>query len=230
MPGSSSRPPDLSLVADRRARETGHRSTPTLTDKRPLGRSGEGRGAASAADGEATTRAPGAGLTKRERRVKNLLLKELKTLSDGKALSYNEIQKLDKTLDVAFIDEQLKAMRKQLRWLPKILLGGVVMGSIFFLIIVSDGLAGGSVDWGSAVMSLLSFLSAFAAPYFQSKALRRKIFIYEALRELSDADEESVQLSEAVRQADLLIDRIVEQEMEAPRLQMRPPPRTPASA
>jgi hypothetical protein len=46
------------------------------------------------------------------------------------------------------------------------------------------------------------------------KAIRRRLFIYEALRELSDADDEGVELTEAVAQADLLIDRITALELE----------------
>ena len=46
----------------------------------------------------------------------------------------------------------------------------------------------------------------------QSKAQKRRRWIYEALRELSDADDMDVQLPESVALADLLIDRIVEAE------------------
>ena len=42
--------------------------------------------------------------------------------------------------------------------------------------------------------------------------MTRRRWIYEALRELSDADDLDVQLPESVALADLLIDRIVEAE------------------
>ncbi len=49
----------------------------------------------------------------------------------------------------------------------------------------------------------------------QRDALRRKLYIYEALRALSDADELDVVLSRAAEQADALIARIVDAELAA---------------
>ncbi|CAN5506907.1 hypothetical protein BH23BAC4_BH23BAC4_13410 [soil metagenome] len=160
-------------------------------------------------------RPPGAGLSARERRVKAILLKELKRTTQGVGLTYNERQKLEKTLGVAFIDAELDKMRKGIRWIPYIPialfapLAAAYLGAILGLISMSQS---EPWLWG---MLLIHGASAVGVPVSLHRALRRKIFIYEALRELSDADEADVFLDDTVRNADLLIDQIVDRELAA---------------
>lgn len=203
-----SRPAPLRLTADRRAQEGGA-AVPSY----------EVRGPVSKTMGRATPPWPAAsGLTRRERKVRDVLVQELEKLGNGDlgaGLSYNEIQKLEKTLDHTFIDAELAKMRKQLRWIPKMLLCGVLLGAVCFLSLVAGGLRDGTADPLDALISLLPLVAGLVSPAFQARALRRKIFIYEALRELSDAEDADVQLDESVRLADLLIDRILDAD-EAP--------------
>ncbi|MBO6574865.1 MAG: hypothetical protein JJ976_05570 [Rhodothermales bacterium] len=155
------------------------------------------------------------GLTRRERRVKDLLLRELKKYSDSRLLSYKEVQNLEKELNVEWIDEQLAKMQKHLKQGP-VAFG---LGSLFYLILgvmnFLDFQGGGS----GAIISMFWIAAAIAAgiigPIAVRRSLRRKIFIYEALRELAGADEAGVTLDRAVRDADQLISRIVDMELAA---------------
>ena len=202
---------NLRTVADRRHRDA---QAPRLDVRGPLSKS-IGR------DGSAgrTPEPKGSGLTRRERKVKAILLQELNKIN-GEAktwAAYQERQHLTGALDVAFIDREIDKMEHELRQRPVLwwtlgaaylalgagslyqaATGGVTVSTFLNLLLVVSGIAGigGSV-------------------YYNRKATQRRLWIYQALRELSDAEEEDVQLDESVRLADLLIDRIVEQEARA---------------
>ena len=203
----SHRPAPLRLTADRRAREGGA-GTPSYAVRGPV--SGAlGRG------GPASRPAP-TGLTRRERRVKAILLKELETLSGTGTTwtSYQERKKLFDTLDIAFIDREIEKMRKQLRPRPWL----VGLGAVFGVAYVGLRLAphvGEPLSWFAGLDVLITLLLPVAMVssfVFRRKATRRRLWIYQALRELSDAEDEGVQLDESVRLADLLIDRILDAE------------------
>lgn len=208
----STRPAPLHLAADRRAREAAHAAPSEFGVRGTVSKTVGKQGSVS----RTPERPPGAGLTRRERRVKAILLKELQKLSKGTGLTYKEHQKLRKTLDVTFIDAELATMRKQLRMYP-LLIGVVAVAfGLFFGFQFWTAAASGTLAWDSFFL-LLPVVSGALSPWIQARSIRRKIFIYEALRELSDAEDEGVQLDESVRLADLLIDRIVEAEEAAAR-------------
>ena len=214
----SVRPTPLSLTADRRARDGSGAGAPPVEVRGPvsktMGRTGDGRRPLAAA------RPPGAGLTRRERRIKDILVKELEKLQQGQGLTYVEKQKLVKTLDVAFIDAELAKMRKRVRQFPLALGALVAIAAVGILAAFAADVASGSAVWSDG-FAFLSLLPAALAPALQQKAIQRKIWIYEALRELSDAEEMDVQLPDSVALADLLIDRIVDAEEEASRTPLR---------
>ena len=157
------------------------------------------------------------GLTRRERRVRDVLLQELVRVNGrewGSGLSYAEKQHLEKTLSVAFIDAELAKMRHQQRIVPRVF---ALVG--LFLVALQlpslwAALSGPGIDW-AGLLTLLPFAGFLVIPTVQTRALRRKIFIYEALRELTDANEADVVLGRVVRDADALIDRIVARELDA---------------
>lgn len=212
----STRPPSLGLVADRRIREAASQGAPTLDVRGPLSKTG-GRTSAS----QTPTRPAGAGLTRRERRIKAILLKELEALnSSGKTwISYQERKKLFDTLDIPFIDREIARMKRQLRPRPWL----VVLSVSFLAVLVGTKVLtrlGEPLTWLGAldVMLGVALAASLAMTFVQTrKATRRRLWIYEALRELSDAEDEDVQLPESVALADLLIDRIVAQEESARR-------------
>lgn len=157
------------------------------------------------------------GLTRRERKVKDLLLRELGKRKGLTTLSYAEIQNLEKSLNVAWIDQQLGRMRTMYRATPWLWPAyALLMGANGFLALQDALNAGSPVMVGLGCILALSLIGVgVGAPLFQRRALRRKIFIYEALRELAGAGEAGVTLSEAVEQADELIARIVDMELAA---------------
>ncbi len=209
----STRPPSLDLVADRRIREAASQGAPAL----------DVRGAVSKTMGQTSTaRAPqrpaGAGLTRRERRIQAILLKELEKINGsdlGGGLSYNEIQKLKKTLDVDYIDAELAKMDKRDRQLQKVTWWvGVPVALAAVATAVYQFATGQPFD---AIFPTLYAPLFCVSLLVQSKSNKRRRWIYEALRELSDAEDADVQLPESVALADLLIDRIVEAEDAAAR-------------
>lgn len=168
-----------------------------------------------------------AALTRRERKVKDLLLKELakmngETLSGG--LSYAEKQYLEKSIDVAFIDKELAKMRRQLRWLPKMLGVMALLFAVTFGYFLWEA-AGDGLEWTDLAL-VAPILSGMFSPFVQIRSIKRRIFIFEALRELSDADEAGVQLGDAVRRADELIERIVQLELDGADAYALPDPTT----
>lgn len=157
------------------------------------------------------------GLTRRERRVKEMLLRELRKTSDSKMLSYNEIQHLEKRLNPEFIGKELAKIRKQIRFLPKLIaVAGLVMVVGFGFLLWEQFTTSEGLRWRDVVF-LLPILSGILSPLVQRKALQRKLFIYEALYELSEANEMDVTLSRVAEEADLLIDKIVERELDIER-------------
>ena len=151
-----------------------------------------------------------AALTRRERKVKEILLKELRRINEWNNLSYSEKKYLETTLDVPFIDRELVKMRKRLKTIRRFFTIGAPIAIISFLagvlLIIFDTFEFGYLNFLYHPLFLFSF-------YFGWRSLQRKIFIYEALRELSDADELDVVLDRASREADMLIQDIVDREL-----------------
>lgn len=203
--------PGPTLTADRRAREGGAGAPPYRgqeSEPKGLGRSPAPRPAPS-------------GLTRRERRIKAILLKELETLGGGGSswVSYEERKKLFDTLDVAFIDREIAKMERQLR--PRPVLYGLLAAFLVVSVAVRmGGHVGDPLSWAAALdlfFGLAVPISVGATFVYGRKATRRRLWIYQALRELSDAEDEDLRLDESVRLADLLIDRIVDAEEAAAR-------------
>ena len=199
-----SRPAPLSTAADRRPHFEVRGDV-----SRTIGKASGARGGAT----EPLARTPGSGLTLRERRVKKILLKELEKISNkdfGGGLSYNEKQKLVKTLDVDYIDAELAKMDAME---DRIRAGFKWVGIPFAVFAV--GLATYYLATGQPLESVFPILYPllFGFTFVQTlRANRRRRWIYEALRELSDADDMDIQLPESVALADLLIDRLVAEE------------------
>lgn len=149
-------------------------------------------------------------LTSRERRVKDILVKELEEMyGSGGGLTYSEKQHLEKTLNVDFIECELEGMAKReqrLRLFTKL--------DLLFLALVTIMLVmGDNLEWGSILYPLM-FVVQYIALKWERRSLRRRRFIYEALRELTDADEIDVTLDRVAREADALIEQIVERELD----------------
>lgn len=195
------RPKDLSLTAERRAQEPSATTPPEKTLGRRPGTPPKQRPAA---------------LTRRERRIKAILLKELERMNGkqfGAGLTYAEKQHLEKTLSPAFIDQELDKMRRQLQWLPRVLGGGALVLVLINTVDLWLAYTGGTLVW-TDVLLLLSTSLLLIMPFIQVRSLRRKIWIYEALRELSDAEEMDVTLGQVAAEADALIERIVDRELD----------------
>ena len=204
---------DLSLIADRRAHEGG---SSLHTEQARMPRS------MATPTGEVATVRSEAAQTRRERRVKKLLLKELARHSAWRSLSYAEKQHLEKRLNAQFIDKELTKLRKGLRWLQRAVpfLSVVAIGLILFSVISLS--LGNTFDFDAHLQWQINTLAYAAAALVLARSTRRKMFIYEALRELSGADEIDVTLSRAVVEADALIDRIVKKELQADRRYLEP--------
>lgn len=210
------RPAPLTQTAERRA---------SLEVRGPVSRSIGREGAvrrSSSREAAGPVRQPGAGLTLRERRIKAILLKELEKVNGrdyGAGLSYNEKQKLEKTLDVDYIDAELAKMDRTQRNVRRFRNWAAIPLAVAAVAFVVWNLAMGQpLDALFPALTPALLLVSFVQ---QSKAVRRRRWIYEALRELSDADDLDVQLPESVAWADLLIDRIVEAEEEASAVPLR---------
>lgn len=205
----SERPAPLITAADRRPAYEVRGEV-----SRTIGKASGGDSASGARGPSAASRPPGAGLTLRERRIKAILLKELEKVSTsetGGGLSYNERQKLDKTLDAEFIDQELLKMDRNVKLLRDVRNWLAIPLAVLALGVAVWALINGEPFLDVVFPSMTPALLMFAFTQ-QSKAQKRRRWIYEALRELSDADDLDVQLPESVALADLLIDRIVEAE------------------
>lgn len=157
-------------------------------------------------------------LTRRERKVKDILLKELAKLNINEygaaGLSYAEKQHLEKGLSTAYIDKQLAAIGKQQRNAQLVMkIGGAFFAIVLVFMLGYTGVTG-AWDWNNLV-TLLALAAPVVAMVQQLRSLQRKRFIYEALRELSGANEADVVLNQAALDADALIRGIVDRELEA---------------
>jgi hypothetical protein len=165
-------------------------------------------------------------LTAREERVRRLLMRELDGLNrklqvPTKSWAEKKEREGLARLDVAYIDREIAKMRRDLDhpWglrvlllVPMVILG-VVLGA-------STADPDFTSPWGHVLNAgIFAFNAAITGwAYWQkTEALRRKLYIYEALRALSDADELDVVLSRATEQADRLIEAITARELETSR-------------
>ena len=210
--------PDLSLLADRRALEAGGAAAdrPALAPRVPVGVE---KTLGRAPDAVHVPRRPA--LTAREERVREMLLRELKGLNKTLKLEKTWAEKKERDglarLDVAFLDREISKMRRQTAqaWHVLVLLAMpvVLLGVVF-------ALASRDADfnpWVAGLTFCATVATSIYAAVQQRDALRRKLFIYEALRALSEADELDVVLDRATRDADALIERIVARELAAER-------------
>lgn len=197
---------DLRSVADLRIRDA---RASGLDVRGPLSKSlGPG--------GTVQTAPAGSGLTRRERKVKAILLKELNKINGttNTWAAYKAKKHLTDGLDVAYIDREIAKMEGQLRRFPTS--QGVVIAMWLLLLgvhlidIARNGWA--DTDTLNLLVVALGLGSVGFGVHHVRRSTRRRLWIYQALRELSDADDEGVQLDESVRLADLLIDRIIDQE------------------
>lgn len=159
-----------------------------------------------------------AALTRRERKVKDILLKELNRMharSGMGGLSYSEKQHLQKGLNVEFIDRELENMLKQRQWLGKLKRFGLFMAAAVVIAGLVSLFLGYEFSGFMHVYLPLYCVLAALTTMISLRSLQRKQFIYEALRELSDADELDVTLDRITQQADALIQKIVDRELEA---------------
>ncbi|MEM9666635.1 MAG: hypothetical protein AAF970_17020 [Bacteroidota bacterium] len=170
-------------------------------------------------DPEVPARRPsGPVLTAREQRVKDILLKELRQLNHRRdwdqALTPAERERLEHTLDVAYIDRELAITRKELRSVAK-----STWLTLFPLLMVTFPFV---ITWW---LGVLWFALLLILPWYVSRtrraSLRRRLFIYQALRELSDADELGIALDRITLEADALIARFTDHDL-APRRSSRP--------
>lgn len=156
-----------------------------------------------------------AALTAREQRVKRILLKELETLGGSRmglgGLSYAQKQHLEKRLDVSYLDAEIARMHRTLRWMDRMKPWSALVATACAALLVWRVAEG---DW-SQFLSLLTFPLLAVNLFVVAKSTRRGLYIYEALRALSDADEIDVILDKAARDADTLIEHIVARELEA---------------
>ena len=210
-----SRPPALSLTADRRATARG------LDVRGPISRAIREAGVTVTKGApEPAPTGPLSGLTADERRVHSILLDSLVMLQQqgqpGSNLSYVERKKLGE-LDLAFIDGELEKMNRTgefsgttAKWT---FLGGLAVLAFLLLIPLLTGestgtlllWAGGGI-LAAGVAALLAG-AASLAPYTSPQ--RKKI--YHALRELAlFAHPDDLPVSDALRQADLVIDRLAD--------------------
>ena len=196
---------DLRTVADRRIRD----AQAQLDVRGPLST----RLASTASPAAGAPK--GSGLTRRERKVKAILLQELNKISgDTKTwAAYQERTRLAESLDVAFIDREIAKMEHQLRPRPVLFGFAAAVGATMIALKIAQHV-GDPLTWWAAfdvgIWALWAIGMSFGLVQSR-KATQRRLWIYQALRELSDADDEGVQLDESVRLADLLIDRIIDQ-------------------
>ncbi len=155
-------------------------------------------------------------LTEREEKVRRILLKELGGLNastngaDG--LSYVERQKLEKTLDVDYLDAEIKKVEGQLKHVGWFKNGIIILSIVSVLAIVFALYSGADL---SSLIAVLSLPMSLWAGFATLKALQRRLFILEALRALSDADEMDVVLDRVTLDADRLISEITQRALSA---------------
>ena len=155
---------------------------------------------------------PLSGLTADERRVHRILLDALarENAQDGvsSGLSYAEKKHLP-TLDLAFIDAQLERLEQQRASQKNWATAGIAIGVTLVPLVVLAVAVGGA-DAGALFGVLLGVFALGGALLVRAGRMggpgpRQQI--YEALRELALLVDDAP-VSDAVRQADLLIDRL----------------------
>lgn len=155
-------------------------------------------------------------LTAREERVRRMLMRELEKFNKAYffsgAGSYAERKNVVNRINPAYLEKEIQKMRKSLRTLEKLRLPVILLGIVLAAVIVIQSVRTG--DFMSTA-PFWSFPFIGLNVFLQAKATRRKLFIYEALYALSDAEETDVVLSQAIEEADRLIADIVERELEA---------------
>ncbi len=156
-------------------------------------------------------------MTRREKMVKKMLLKELRRMGGGQALggfSYAEKKHLVQTLNVDFIDREIENMQRYRPLARGLIKGIAAVGVVWAVVSVVLLLMGDPFHFSLHALPPLFLLGQSASLWFVDHLSQRRIFIYEALRELSNADEQDVPLSRALEQADTLIEQIVDREIE----------------
>ena len=214
-----SRPPSLGLNAERRAIEA---SRPGGLDVRgPISRAIRDAGVTvPAAAPTPAASAPLSGLTADERRVHAILMDSLVMFQQqgqpGSGLSYVERKKLG-DLDLAFIDAELAKMNRTgefsgtlAKWTFLACVG--VLAFLLLIPLLTGAATATLLLWaGGGLLAAGVFAlvagSTTLAPYASPQ--RKKI--YHALRELAlFAHPDDLPVSDALRQADLVIDKLAE--------------------
>lgn len=150
-------------------------------------------------------------LTEREEKVRRILLKELGGLNENlnatNGLSYVEKKRLAETLDVTYLEREIERMKRDLRFAPLLQRGIVVLLSV-----ATAALTVAIARQASLVplIALLGLPAILWSAFKSTQALRRRLYIFEALHALSDADESDVVLSRAVEDADRLIAEVTQ--------------------
>ncbi len=148
-------------------------------------------------------------LTEREEKVRRILLKELGGLSETGVggLSYVEKQRLEQTLDVEYLDREIAKMKRLLgqmkRWGPWMGVGIALLAGALSVPMLMDG----EPAW-VVLLCAFSILISPLSLVFGYRGTRRRLYIFEALRALSDADEMDVVLDRVTLDADRLISEI----------------------
>ncbi len=161
---------------------------------------------------------PLSGLTADERRVHRILLDSLARLNAERngglgGLSFAERKKLE-TLDLGYLDDQLAAMVRRRKTTTTALQVGMTAGVLLVPLLALGLFLNGVLDAVPIVLGALIALAgvgaALAAQSGVGRSASPRQAIYEALRELAlvaDADDAT---SEALAQADLLIDTLAD--------------------
>lgn len=171
------------------------------------------------------------GLTADERRVHRILLDTLARenaadgVSDG--LSYAERKHLG-VLDLEFIDQEIAAAERRAsrqtgaRWVA------VAVAVSLLPLVAVLGYQHGGMDSALPALALAALAVSAAIPYKGRRADQR-LPIYRALRELALLANPTAAVSDALRQADAVIDRLADAD-DAPRLRLNDAPTSTASA
>ena len=214
------RPPSLGLVADRRIREAAARGGPGLDVRGPISEAMARTGLAVPARAPAPTpAAPLSGLTADERRVHAILIDALamtarQGLGDGtgiSTLSFAEKKNLA-VLDLPFIEAELIKMTS----------GGLVSPTVRWTLGVGTALGAGLLAamvftgedllTGGALVSVLTLVLALGALALQAARARagspQREKVYRPLRELALVAHDDLPVSDALQNADRVIDRL----------------------
>ena len=89
----------------------------------------------------------------------------------------------------------------------------IVFGLVSFVLLLFGAPSDPAWIYGNFAVGV-TLLGSAVNLWYADHLLQRRTFVYQALHELSDADERDIPLSRALLQADALIEQIVEREME----------------